>query len=206
MTTATTTTTTTTTMRLLLALLLLFVSSQEALSFQVGSKVPPLTLHWGFNPVTKVQLASYVAGQSVLVLGVPGAFLPSSKSSVVSYLENQGPLKELGIENVIVVGVNDGAVMGIWNKQIVEQHDGVNSLLTFLGDPAAEFIKKCRILGSDDEPESGLYGRCRHFCMWVENNIVKHIDVGVGDEGCGAPAIVEAIQTLQAEQKQLVSG
>ena len=42
-----------------------------------GDKIPNVDLHWGFNPVTKVNLPSYTAQQSVLIVGLPGAFTPT---------------------------------------------------------------------------------------------------------------------------------
>jgi hypothetical protein len=43
---------------------------------QTGEKVPWCDLHWGFPP-QRVNVAQHVAGRSVLIVGLPGAFTPT---------------------------------------------------------------------------------------------------------------------------------
>lgn len=43
---------------------------------KVGDKLPSAELHSGFPP-TKIDLASYTASTSVIIVGLPGAFTPT---------------------------------------------------------------------------------------------------------------------------------
>jgi hypothetical protein len=43
---------------------------------QPGEKVPWCDLHWGFPP-QRINVAQHVAGRSVLIVGLPGAFTPT---------------------------------------------------------------------------------------------------------------------------------
>ena len=123
------------------------------------------------------------------------------------YLEHQDALKELGVENVIIFCVNDGAVMGIWNKEQVESYGKPNTLVTFFGDPAGELTRACGMELTDPRPiEKGLIGRCKRFAMYVVNSVVQYVvvceseDDPAGDEDPSAtcaPALIEAIQSLR---------
>lgn len=109
-----------------------------------GANLPDLCLNWGFNPVTNVCLPEYCENQKVLIVGVPGAFTEiATDDQVMTYLEQQDALKQLGIENVIIYSVNDSAVVGIWNKQRVEAYGKSNTLVTFMADPASDFTRAC---------------------------------------------------------------
>jgi peroxiredoxin len=127
----------------LLVTLCLFAKEATAL-ISPGSKLPNLDLNWGFNPLTKVNIQEYISGQSVLIVGVPGAFTPTATNvQVPTYFEHQDTLKQLGIENVIIYSVNDSAVVGIWNKQLVEAYGKPNTLVTFMADPTGDFTRAC---------------------------------------------------------------
>jgi len=43
---------------------------------KVGDKIPAVNLHSGFPP-KMVELADYVKGRNVIVVGLPGAFTPT---------------------------------------------------------------------------------------------------------------------------------
>ena len=47
-----------------------------AAAFNVGQKLPGITLDYGFPP-EKINLANRVAGKKVLLVGLPGAFTPT---------------------------------------------------------------------------------------------------------------------------------
>lgn len=43
---------------------------------EAGFKIPPVELHKGFPP-EKINLAEYIAGRKVIIVGLPGAFTPT---------------------------------------------------------------------------------------------------------------------------------
>jgi len=164
-------------------------------SITPGSKIPNVDLHWGFNPVTKVNMPEYVGGQSVLIIGLPGAFTPASTNvHVPSYLENQDALKDLGIDNVVIYCVNDAAVVGVWNKQLLEAYGAPNTLVTFMGDPSGAFTESCGMELTDERiaVEKGLIGRCKPFVMYVVNNIVRAVVVNDSEDDPMGDGIMDA--------------
>ena len=70
------------------------LSLTDAFSSLVGTKIPPCELHFGFPP-QKVLLPAYAANKNMILLGLPGAFTPTSSDvQVPGYLHNQDLLKE----------------------------------------------------------------------------------------------------------------
>jgi peroxiredoxin len=177
-----------------------------------GAKVPNTDMHWGFNPVHKVNIPEYTAQQSVLIVGCAGAFTPTASNiQVPSFLEHQDELKQLGIENVIIYACNDGAVMSIWNSKQVEAYGKSNTLVTFMGDPYGDFTKACG-MEMPDQIELGMIGRCKPFVLHVVNNVVRSVAVSgnegdpTGDknpEATCAPAIIEAIKASMSMMEAL---
>lgn len=145
-------------------------------------------------------MVEYTADQSVLIVGLPAAFTDSTIPT--SFLDHQTGLKQLGIQNVIVYSTNDSAVVGIWNKQLVEAAAAAgrpNSLVTFFGDPSAAFTKACG-MESEQTPELtqlGLFGRCKPFTLYVEKGVVK--DVVVDEKQMTAPFLMHRIRSIQAQ-------
>jgi glutaredoxin/glutathione-dependent peroxiredoxin len=83
-------------------------------------------------------------------------------------------LKAAGIDDILVVSVNDGAVMSAW----FEQQKLHNSMLQMMGDPTGEFIRACGIELLHPSPISnGLLGRSKRVAMVVVNNIVRYVAV-----------------------------
>jgi len=175
-------------------------------SIAPGDRIPDVCLHWGFNPHTKVNMVEYTADQSVLIVGVPAAFAEAVSSADLSkFFQHQAGLKAVGIENVIVYSVNDSAVVGIWNKQLVEATAAIgfpNSLLTFFGDPSGSFTKACgmELEQSPELTRMGLFGRCQTFAVWVDKGVVRDVLVGDSDV-INPPVIMQRIrQKIQVQR------
>ena len=102
----------------------------------------------------------------------------SSTVQVPGYLLNQQALKETGIVEVLILCVNDGAVMRAWNKKLLEEYPVQENMVTFMGDPAGEFARACGMLMDAQDPKDlGFVGRSRRYALHVENNIVRHVAV-----------------------------
>jgi peroxiredoxin len=144
-----------------------------------NAKLPMVDLHYGFPP-DLVNIAEYTAGKNMFILGLPGAFTPTCSSiQVPGYLKNQDALKDSGIDAVVVYSVNDGAVMNAWAKD-----QGIQgSNLIFFGDPTGEFTEALGMKITHPGPASkGLIARCKRFCMYVENSVVKHVAVSESED------------------------
>ena len=162
---------------LLVSLSWVLLSFPVALSFslpsprlQVGNKVPWVDFHWGFNPPQYVNIPMHVGSRNVLIVGVQGAWLPQSGEIARSYVDNSEILNQkYGIDEVMIYAVNDGGVMGIWQKTVLQTP---GTIVTCFADPAAEFTKECG-LPLISEYENGLLGRCPNFVLHVDDCIVK---------------------------------
>ena len=77
---------------------------------KVGDSIPDdVNLHLGFPPLP-VNVKERVAGKNVILVGLPGAFTPTcSTRQVPGYLEKAEALKAVGVDEVIIYSVNDGA-------------------------------------------------------------------------------------------------
>jgi peroxiredoxin len=83
-------------------------------------------------------------------------------------------LKDAGIDEVLIVSVNDGAVMKAWfNDQKLN-----NTMIQMMGDPFSEFTRACGIELLDNGPiDKGLIGRSKRVALIVEKNIVRYVAV-----------------------------
>jgi len=122
---------------------------------------------------------------------------------VPGYLEAQDALKALGIEEVLVYCVNDGAVMKGWAAD--QKIEG--SMVTFMGDPACEVTAALdmKMMAHPGPPSIGLIGRSKRFALYIDDGEVKYIAISEDDddpagdddpEDSCAPAMIDAIKSL----------
>lgn len=109
-----------------------------------------------------------------------------------SFLKAEDALKAKGVDEVIVMAVNDGAVMKGWAKAVGVKE---SSIFTFLGDPYLQATKKCGLLLELDMlKDIGLGLRCKRFTLIVDKGEVKHVAVA----GAGDDAVTYGEATLEA--------
>ena len=108
-------------------------------------------------------------GKKIVIFGLPGAFTPTcSAKHVPGYVEKYEALKAKGVDEVWCLSVNDAFVMGAWGR---DQKTGTK--VRMMADGSGEFTKK---LGLEVElPGMGL--RCRRFSMFVDNGVVKSLNL-----------------------------
>ena len=84
------------------------------------------------------------------------------------YVEKYGALKSKGVDEIWCLSVNDAFVMGAWGR---DQKTGEK--VRMMADGSGEYTKK---LGLEvDLPGMGL--RCRRFSMFVDNGVVKSLNL-----------------------------
>jgi peroxiredoxin len=88
----------------------------------------------------------------------------------------------LGVDEVLVYCVNDGAVMQAWAAdQMIS-----GSLITFLADTRCEFTSAIGMCIDHPGPKGALGNvRCKRFVLICEDGVVKHVEVS---EAPGDPA------------------
>ncbi len=116
------------------------------------------------------------AGKTVVVFSLPGAFTPTCSSShVPRYNQLQPTFRELGVDEVICVSVNDAFVMNEW--KLAQKADRV----TFLPDGNGDFTDGMgQLVGKED---LGFGKRSWRYSMLVKDGIVEKMFVEPQEPG-----------------------
>ncbi|KAF6162348.1 hypothetical protein GIB67_008477 [Kingdonia uniflora] len=144
----------------------------------VGDSLPNGTLaHFDSDDeLQQVSIHSLSAGKKVIVFGVPGAFTPTcSMKHVPGFIDHAEELKSKGIDEILLISVNDPYVMKAWAKTYPD-----NKHVKFLADGSAAYT---HALGLElDLGEGGLGTRSRRFTLLVDDLKVKVANVESGGE------------------------
>ena len=136
----------------------------------------------GDNPFKWYDLTTdeLFANKKVVVFSLPGAFTPTcSTSHLPRYEELYDEFKELGVDEVVCVSVNDAFVMYQWGlKQGREK-------VFLLPDGNAEFTRKMGMLVEKENLGFGM--RSWRYSMLVDNKEIKKVFVEPGfEDNCPA--------------------
>lgn len=131
------------------------------------------------------------AGKRVVLFALPGAFTPTCSSThLPGYEMEYDKLKELGIDEVYCLSVNDTFVMNSW----------LNSLdvkkVKPLPDGAGEFSRRLGFLV--DKSNIGFGLRSWRYSMVVDNGVVEamFVEPGLCDNADGDPFEISDVYTL----------
>jgi len=142
------------------------------MTIKIGDKFPSVTLKWLQNgAMEEVDTASYLAGKTVVLFAVPGAFTPTcAQKHLPSYIENAGTIKAKGVDEIICLAVNDPFVMSHWAGI-----SGAEGVITMLPDGNGALTKA---LGLElDGSGAGLGTRSKRYSMVIEDGVVKDLQV-----------------------------
>ncbi|EMS56757.1 Peroxiredoxin-2C [Triticum urartu] len=157
----------------------------------VGSTLPDGQLAWfdESDQMQQVSIHSLAAGKKVILFGVPGAFTPTcSNQHVPGFITQAEELKAKGVDEILLVSVNDPFVMKAWAKTYPD-----NKHVKFLADGAAAYTKA---LGLElDLTEKGLGLRSRRFALLADDLKVTVANVEEGGQFTisGAEEILKAL-------------
>lgn len=157
---------------------------------------PPNPYRW-----QDVSSYDYFAGKRVVLFSLPGAFTPTcSTYQLPGFEENYQKFRDLGIDDIYCVSVNDSFVMNKWAKDQNLQYVKV------IPDGSGEFTRKMGMLVDKDNLGFG-YRSWRYACI-VDNGHIEHwfIEPGMQDNcptdpyGETAPdAILEYLASIQSK-------
>ncbi|MBY5970761.1 peroxiredoxin [Ferrimonas balearica] len=143
---------------------------------QPGSKLPNVTFRTrvrdesigGDNPFKweDKTTADYFAGKRVILFSLPGAFTPTCSTYQLPGFENNfEKFKDLGIENIYCMSVNDSFVMNQWKKaQGIENVD-------VIPDGSGEFTRRVGMLVRKDNLGFGL--RSWRYAAVINDGVVE---------------------------------
>lgn len=112
-------------------------------------------------------------GKKVVVFSLPGAFTPTCSSQhLPGYEKHYDEFKELGVDEVICLSVNDAFVMEAWKE------DQGAERVKLLGDGTGEFTEKMGMLV--EKNNLGFGKRSWRYSMYVDDGEIKKIFVEPG--------------------------
>lgn len=145
---------------------------------KIGDQIPDATLTETVEfgeacPIgpKNVSVAEGTKGKRVVIFGVPGAYTPTcSAKHVPGYVQHLAEIKAKQVDEVWCIAQNDGFVMAAWGRD-----EKAIGKIRFLGDGNGELTNK---LGLEvDLSKAGLGKRLARFSMFVDNGIVKQLNV-----------------------------
>ncbi|WP_298448852.1 glutathione peroxidase [uncultured Marinobacter sp.] len=137
------------------------------LSSSEGKKVPQVTFPIRHdNEWTSVTSDELFKGQTVILFALPGAFTPTCSSTHLPRYNELAPVfKELGIDRVICLSVNDPFVMQAWAE---DQHaDNIE----FIPDGNGDFSREMGMLVS--KSAIGFGDRSWRYSMLVKDSTIE---------------------------------
>jgi|SRR6056300_402553 len=130
-------------------------------------------------------------GKRVAVFALPGAFTPTCSSThLPGYEEAYQDFKNLGIDEVYCLSINDSFTMNAWFKSM-----GIEKVKP-LPDGSGSFTRKMGMLVSKDNLGFGM--RSWRYSMIVDNGVVDNlwVEPGLMDECPSDPFMVSDAQTM----------
>mmetsp|Transcript_5642 Transcript_5642/g.9926 ORF Transcript_5642/g.9926 Transcript_5642/m.9926 type:complete len:240 (+) Transcript_5642:115-834(+) len=118
----------------------------------------------------EVTYESVFKDKKVAVCAIPGAFTGTCyKEHAPGFVESAAKFKELGVDEVVIISVNDNFVMYEFGKAL-----GADGKVTMLADGDATFAKKLGLV-----KETGSFGgtRSARYSMLVSNGVVVKLNV-----------------------------
>lgn len=141
------------------------------------------------------------AGKKIVVFSLPGAFTPTcSNEQCPGFEQHYQAFRDLGVDAVYCVAVNDAFVMYQWAK-----HLGIDKV-QMLPDGSGQFTRRMGMLINKDHLGFGL--RSWRYAMVVDDLCVTHWfeepginDAGQDDDPYGETAPEKVLAALQRERE-----
>ena len=141
------------------------------MKIKVNDEIPNTKIYRMLNgQLEKSFLFDLTSKKKIILLGVPGAFTPTcTNEHLPSYVKKISEFKNVGIDQIICLVVNDLYIAELWEKKTGARDVG----LKVFSDPKSEFAKKTGLIFS--APEIGFLNRLQRFVMVVEDRVIKKI-------------------------------
>lgn len=167
----------------------------------IGDRVPDVTFKTrvrdenvdGENPFTwkDVKTEEIFAGKKIVIFALPGAFTPTCSSThLPGYEDHFETFKEMGVDQVICLSVNDAFVMFNWQK-----HMGIEKVF-MLPDGNGDFTDGMGMLVKKEN--LGFGKRSWRYSMLVEDSEIKEMfaEEGFSDNHDEDPFVVSGAETM----------
>ena len=162
------------------------------MTISVGDKVPAGSLMLaGEDGTAEIAMPARLAGKSVVIFGLPGAYTGvCSTSHVPSFIRTAAKFKAKGVDEIICVSVNDLHVMKAWGEATGATKAGI----VMASDPDASFTKALGL----DYAAGFVRGapRSKRYALHAVDGVVKVLNLEANPGVCdlsGGEALLEAI-------------
>ena len=161
------------------------------MSLTVGAKLPKASFKIiGPDGPEEITTDAVFGGKKVVMFALPGAFTPTCHMNhLPGYLKLHDEIKAKGVDEIVVISVNDHWVMDQW-----AQSTGGKGKILYLSDGAAEFTKAA---GMDIDLSVANMGiRSKRYSAIVDDGVVKTLNMEEAPgkaELSGAAAILEQL-------------
>ena len=142
------------------------------MTIAIGDTIPAATLkEKTAEGVSDIDLSAFLKGRKIVLFAVPGAFTPTcSMNHLPGFLENRDSFYAKGVDEIVVIAVNDHHVMHAWAKA-----SGGDGKIRFLADGSAVLT---RALGLEIDMSAGGMGiRSKRYSMLIEDGKVTQLNV-----------------------------
>ena len=142
------------------------------MTIAIGDTLPPATLkEKTADGVSDIDLAAFLDGRKIVLFAVPGAFTPTcSMNHLPGFIENRDSFHAKGVDEIVVVAVNDHHVMQAWAKA-----SGGEGKIRFFADGSALFTKAIGL--EIDLSAGGMGTRSKRYSMLIDNGKVVQLNV-----------------------------
>jgi len=149
-----------------------------SMTVTVGNRVPEATFQvFGDDEPYEVTSDEVFADKRVAIFSMPGAFTRGcSAVHLPSVVASAQMLKGKGLDDVVILCVNDPFVMRAWGESTGASAAGVK----MLADASGAFTGSLGMTFSN--PATGLLNRSRRFSMLVENGVVTILNIEPGPD------------------------
>jgi thioredoxin-dependent peroxiredoxin len=149
----------------------------------------------GPNPFEwkSVTSSEVFGGKRVVLFALPGAFTPAcSDSHLPGYETRYDEFRQIGIDEVICLSVNDAFVMFQWAKS-----QNISKLF-MLPDGNADFTRRMGMLV--DRSRNGMALRSWRYSMFVDDGVIRKIfaEPDIRDNPPGVGVTVSGAETMLA--------
>ncbi|MEM1432125.1 MAG: peroxiredoxin [Pseudomonadota bacterium] len=139
----------------------------------VGQPLPDADLlTMGPDGPTTVSLSERIAGKTVVLFALPGAFTGTcSTAHMPSFTRTADAFREKGVDEIVCLSVNDPFAMSAWGRATGADEAGI----TMMCDANGAFTEAVGM--SFSAPPVGLYNRSNRYALVLKDGVIAHANI-----------------------------
>ena len=142
------------------------------MKYSVGDDFPEVIFNWMDDnfEVQKAGSSELFGDKKVILIGMPGAFSPTcSMMHLPSFIKSVKEFKDLGVEEIFCVLVNDVYVAKVWGESTGATKAGIKIITDPLSILAETLDMEFTVKGT------GLLRRLQRFTAVIKNNKIDRL-------------------------------